>query len=390
MKITFVSALAGLAATMNFADATPAAESMEQQRVAWQLYRAQAKGSENLFFSPASVQAALALALEGSAGELRERGRKFWGFSGTGPAPLRPHLLTVLGELRSGPGVELLSANAIWLNTALKGVGAPTAAYRLVAEEQYGALVRGMPFSPAAPAATAINQWVREHTKGMVTKLVEPGDLRDLSLLLANAVYFKGSWQKKFDPALTKPAVFHGLRQKKKVPFLNQTGSFSYFENDEAQVITLPYGESGRVVMTLALPLAGKTLAQVEAKLDPDKFGAWLGRHSARQVALQMPKFELNWGPRDLLSPLVEAGLPVRGDYSPMGAANMEIAKVIHRAVIKVDEQGTEAAAATGVGMVLTSAPAEPTAFVANRPFLFVIHDTVSGTWLFAGRYVQP
>ena len=215
-------------------------------------------------------------------------------------------------------------------------------------------------------------------------------------LVLTNAIYFKASWQTPFEPSATRDADFHLLSgDTVTAPMMHSQGaeSLQYAEGDDWQAVELPY-TGNQVSMLLILP-AESAFESFEAAFDDQKLSAIVDALATENVSVALPRFEFS-SDVPLKDTLIELGMPTAfeggaADFSGIdGTRNLYIQDVLHKAFVAVDEEGTEAAAATAVIVGETSAPAEPKTFEANRPFLFLIRDDVTGTVLFLGRVLNP
>jgi serpin B len=237
----------------------------------------------------------------------------------------------------------------------------------------------------------AINAWVEERTRERIKDLIAQGALSPSTVLvLTNAVYFKGDWEVQFNPEATRDADFHGLGGTTVVPMMSRKDDYGYFEDEEAQVLEMPY-EGGDLSMVVLLPkVEGEPgLAALERALTPERLAGWIDGLTEREVSVSIPRFELTWGTKELSGALralgmhdaFEAGV---ADFSGMSAAGgLFIGHVLHKAFILVNEEGTEAAAATAVTMLKASMPLR---FRADRPFVFLLRDRRTGSILFLGR----
>lgn len=245
-----------------------------------------------------------------------------------------------------------------------------------------------------------INGWVAEQTEDKIQDIV-PADAitPDTRLVLANAIYFYGGWQHTFSESATEDADFHLLDGSTvSVPFMSQTESFSYAQGDGFQVVELPYEGSG-FAMTVILPDEGQ-FETIEAGLDAATLDAALGQLSYTDVDLYLPKFKFDYSAAlaDSLQALgmTDAFDPNLADFSGMLGADapepLVISDVLHKAFIGIDEDGTEAAAATAVimGAGAAAPPENPLELRIDRPFLFAIRDTQTGAILFLGRVTDP
>ena len=376
---------AALAIALPLAAATPQADGLN--RFAGDLYRRLAQGNprENVVISPLSVAAALAMTLEGARGQTAEEMKAVL------RTPLNGALLEQLRREGNSGGDELLLGQSLWVERAFPLLGDFVRAN----ERQFGAAPRTADFSANPEAArAAINRWVGEQTRGRIEELFGGGSLgRDTRLVLASAVYFNGKWLRKFEPDDTAPAAFHrGPGNDLQVPFMRQMGRFPYAETAGAQVLEMPYG-GGSLAFDVVLPKPGTPLGTLEGAFQSGGIQAWVGGLQRREVTVELPKFRAD-SAFSLKPALQEMGMrsafTSAADFSGIdGRRDLVISEVAHKAWVDVSEQGTEAAAATGVAVSL-AAVAQPVVFRADRPFLFFIRDTGSGAILFAGRLADP
>lgn len=227
----------------------------------------------------------------------------------------------------------------------------------------------------------------------MITNVVTPADLAGSDLILANAVYFKGKWEKVFDPKLSTKKDFHGLKAKTKKTFMSQMLEVKSYQDPEKrfELVELPY-QGNEVAMVILLPIQDTKLEALEKHLkvaDLHQAVEQLNQSPKAKVNIIIPKFEITWGTENITGPLKSLGMPVQGDFTPLGSSDFEIEKVLHKAKIKVDEEGTEAAAVTTVQMFKGGIQNRPKQFMADRPFLYLIKDQATGEWIFLGRLVK-
>jgi serpin B len=238
----------------------------------------------------------------------------------------------------------------------------------------------------------AINEWVSGKTNGLIPKLFDSIDPLT-RLALVNAVYFNAKWQTQFNPDETSTGTFHGAKGEAAAPFMTIDSGFKYYENAELQLIQLPYSDT-RFAMTIVLPKQSDGLAALDRSLTAENLAAWINAASTTKVGLSLPRFTIS-SSLDLKPTLSEMGMPEafgdRADFSSMtDAAQLKIDQVVHKAVIRVGEKGTEAAAATGATMTVASvSPVPATTFNADHPFYFAIQNTQSGAVLFSGAVTQ-
>jgi serpin B len=356
------------------------------------LWRAAAKPGENVVLSPFSVATALGMTSAGAAGVTLDEMRKVLRFEL--PADRQHAALGALArDLGKAEKVELNVANRLF---ALQGK-AFQGPFLATTREAYGADAQELPFrtDPDGSRRT-INGWVAERTRDRIKDLLQPIDVRpDTKLVLVNAIYFKGTWETKFAPA--QPGPFRlGSGEEVQVPLMSRAGDLRAAKLDGLVACDVPY-QGGRFVLTLLVPDRHDGVAALEGRLAAD-LGGWLGALRERPVRLTLPKLKV--GSRASLGEaLAGMGMPsafsdAAADFTPMtGSRELKIAKVIHQAFLLVDEEGSEAAAATAVTMAprgMPSRPPEPLEVRADRPHLLLIRDLRTGVVLFMARVVDP
>jgi serpin B len=250
-------------------------------------------------------------------------------------------------------------------------------------------------------AATRINSWASKETHGMIPKLLDRLDPADIVLLL-NAVYFKGQWAQQFDKAKTQQRDFTlAGGTVKPVPRMTQSGRFGYFETAQMQAIRLPFG-TGDLLMEVLLPAKSSSLDALEAALTPEHWASWQGQYAPRSGRIELPRFELKSNYR-LNEPLQTLGMTRA--FRPEGAqltdmfspapgqgSRFFISSVLQSTYWKVDEEGSEAAAVTSIGVRATAVarPEQPFQMIVDRPFFCAIQDQRSGALLFVGAIYDP
>ncbi|MGH7560945.1 MAG: serpin family protein [Gemmatimonadales bacterium] len=347
---------------------------------------AAAKPSENHFLSPLSATMALGLALNGAGGTTLADMKRTLRLGEAEMAAINAGykgLLSLLSGL--DPTSTLTVANSIWLD---QGAGFYPA-YLETAREWFDAEAQVLDFGAPQTALAAINGWVNEETRGKIPTLLD--DIRgDEIAFLINAVYFKGKWRTPFDPKRTSNGVFHALGGDQSVPMMRlEPAEHRVAQTADGQVLEMLYG-NGALVMTIVLPASGRPLAELVAALDTAKWNGWTSSLATGKVAVTMPRFRLELK-RELVEDLTALGMGVafdaqRADFSAMRpvspGANVYLTRVTQKTFVDVNEEGTEAAAATSVGVGVTSAP--PTITI-DRPFLVAIRERFAGTVLFVG-----
>jgi serpin B len=370
------------------------------QAFALELYRYLAEtGDDNLFLSPHSISVALAMAYAGARGSTEAEMARALHFT-LAQDKLHAALnrldieLSRRGEGAAGAdggGFRLNVVNAIWgqQNHAFEE------AYLDVLARHYGAGLRLVDFiADPEVARQAINGWVSEQTEERITDLIPEGVLGELTrLVLTNAIYFNAAWAEPFEEAFTRDGDFTLLDGATvTVPLMRQEGGFNTVQGTGFEALELPY-DGHELSMVILMPDEG-TFDTFEQSLDQAQLAAILEGLSFERIQLMMPRFEIRakFGLTEALSAL---GMPEAftdaADFSGIdGTQELLISDVIHEAFVSVDEEGTEAAAATAVVVGITSAPMDPREVRIDRPFLFLIRDIEAGAVLFIGRTVDP
>jgi len=299
--------------------------------------------------------------------------------------------LTSHGDSADEDGFQLHIANAIWGQEEYKFLPA----FLDTLAENYGAGLRTLDFvNQTETARRTINDWVSDQTEEKIQDLIPEGALNPLvRLVLTNAIYFNGKWVLPFEEHKTHDEPFTLLDGSKvSVPMMSQTKTFSYAEGDGYQAIELAYRDSN-MAMLFVLPEAGRH-GEIESAFSAEFVTALTEDLSPEQVRLFVPKFSFE-SEFNLSETLIQMGMPAAfsdsADFSGMtGNRDLFISKVLHKAFVAVDEEGTEAAAATAVIMELAAAPEQPILMKLDRPFLFLIRDNDTNTILFVGRVLNP
>jgi len=368
---------------------------------AFDLYQrlAEEQEDENLFYSPYSISLALAMTYAGARGETEEQMADTLHY--TLPQDrLHPafnaldQTLTSRGEGAEGKdekGFRLNIANALW---GQKDYTFRQAFLDTLARN-YGAGLRLLDFaSTPEDSRITINEWVSEKTEGKIEELLERGTIGPMTrLVLTNAIYFNAAWADPFQEAATQDGTFHLLDGGEvTVPMMRQTASYGYTAGGAYEAVELPY-DGHELSMVILLPEQGGFEA-FEESLDAEHMAAIVEELQHQQVQLAMPKFEFESGfsLNDALKAMgMSNAFSGAADFSGMtGDKSLYISDVVHKAFVSVDEEGTEAAAATAVAMVESAAPSEPVQVTVDRPFIFAIRDIETGAILFVGRVVDP
>ncbi|HEY9597860.1 MAG TPA: serpin family protein [Cyanophyceae cyanobacterium] len=347
--------------------------------------------NKNVFVSPASVAIALSMTYNGASGETQQAMAKTLELQGLSLQDINQANNLLKASLENpDPDVQLSIANSLW---ARKGIEFKQD-FLQQNREFYGAKVTELDFTkPNAPGI--INNWVKENTRGKIDGIVQELQPEQV-LFLINAIYFKGNWTKPFDKSQTADRSFYRADgTEKQHPMMSQSGKYQYYENDTFQAVSLPYGK-GRLSFYVFLPKENTSLDALQQQLTLENWQQWLSQFHRRQGSIQLPRFKFDYEIQ-LNNSLKALGMEnafdaSKADFSNMTAASVVINEVKHKTFVEVNEEGTEAAAATSVGMMLTSVqvPEEPFQMIVNRPFFCAIRDNQTGTLLFMGSIREP
>jgi serpin B len=358
---------------------------------AFDFYKELSAKTGNIFYSPYSLETALAMTSAGAKGPtltemqgaLKLNADPHQGF----------HELSIALESSDKDRPQLSIANRLWGKTG-EVFEQPFLDFTA---KLYGASLASLDFAGnPAGARKEINSWVEQQTHDKIHDLIAEGAINKVTtLILTNAIYFKGKWDKPFKKEATKPQTFHGEGGSTQHPFMHLNEKVPYWENDNFQAISLPY-HGDELAMTVFLPHTGKTLASLSKQITPDLLRSFRMGHATRKVVVAFPKFRLEQSV-DAKAVLEKLGMQLaftpKADFTgirkPLADDPLYISAVLHKAFVDVDEAGTEAAAATAVVMMVGAAyhpPEQPRTFIADRPFFFVIEETQHNAVLFMGR----
>jgi serpin B len=366
-----------------------------------ELYRQLRATPGNLVVSPASVSIALAMAWGGARGKTAEEMQAVLRFDR--PATETMQVSGRLAAALTDPKrpVTFRIANRLFGEQSYRF----ERAYLDATKAAYGAALEPLDFRGAPDQARdRINGWVEQQTERRIRDLVPPGGIGAATrLVLVNAIYFLGDWAAPFKMEATRPAPFSVSRtDRKSVPTMHQTETLGFAEKDGVKVLELPYRGRG-LALLVVLPDQVDGLEAVERSLTEPRLRELVAALVPQRVAVALPKFEVNPAQSLALADtlrtlgMAHAFDPAQADFTGMAPASgpgdrLYLGKVFHKAFVRVDEKGTEAAAATAATMEVTSArpPEQRREFRADRPFLFCIRDTASGLILFLGRLTDP
>lgn len=352
----------------------------------------QNEGDQNLMMSPTSVAIALAMTYNGASGETQQQMAAVLELQGMSLEELNQANAALETLLENAdPKVQLAIANSLWANQQVEF----KSDFIQRTQQFYKAEIASLDFANPAVVNT-INEWVNRNTEGKIPTILDEVRPEDVMFLI-NAVYFKGQWQEEFDPAETSDRPFTLLDGSTKThPLMSQTGNYLYQENDQFQSVVLPYGD-GRLSMVILLPQPDVSLPQFYQEfLSAPNWDTAMTGLTRRDGTIQLPRFKYEYATR-LNAPLQALGMerafnPGMADFSNLTEQPSYINEVRHKTFVEVNEEGTEAAAVTSVGVRATSVqlPTEPFIMTVDRPFFFAIRDTESGAILFMGSVVNP
>lgn len=351
--------------------------------------RVGASTSGDYIISPLSLQLLLGMILDGARGETAEEIGKVLGYVPSETDAVNEFARSMLSQLPAmDRKTRLTFANAIFVDDGWPLLDS----YRNVVGQYYSARIENLDFTDNAGSLKAINGWCNDHTNGLVPKILDSVDPNMLAYLL-NAMYFKSQWKEKFPKGATSDEPFTdegGV--KRTVKMMKQEQKYEYNENDVFQVVRMPYG-NGAFSMYAFLPVGKNRLADVTAFLKKSDWTSMRRKLFPCEVDLWLPRFETRFHIKlnDLLS---EMGMPSsfdpgKADFKAMSTYALCLSFVQQDAVIKVDEEGAEAAVVSSAGMLKETAvaPGDHVVFHADRPFLYLITEASTGAVLFAGRF---
>jgi serpin B len=361
------------------------------------MYRQVAKGDKNTFFSPYSIEAALAMTYMGARGNTAAEMKKTLKFELDDKAIHKAFAALAKYFGKDNKGLELSIANALWGQKGYPFLKE----YLAAVKESYGAPLNEMDFKTAPDESRKqINKWVEDQTKNKIKDLLAKENVTEATrLVLTNAIYFKGTWETIFDKKFTKKKDFSVTASKKvQADMMHHYGeSFKYLKGEGFAALEMPY-KGDKFSMYVFLPDAAEGLADFENKATAEALAGWIDALAYEKIAVTaVPRFkmECSFQLADVLKVLGMKDAFVFGpaDFTGMaGTRELYISAVVHKAFVEVNEEGTEAAAATAVSMEAgCAAPSKPPVyFECDHPFMFVIRDRESGTILFMGRVMDP
>ena len=359
------------------------------------LYQKLKNNSGNIFFSPYSISTALAMIYGGAVGETEIQMAKTLHFNLDQKIFHKEFsaLQESLNESNKSSSVSFNIANSLWLQNDYNFLKS----YLNLIKENYDSEFNCLDFRKTEKARKTVNSWVEKKTKAKIKNLIKEGMIGEMTkLVLTNAIYFKGIWEKAFDKKATRPLPFYlNEKKSKNVAMMYQKGKFRYRQDSKMnlQAIELPY-DGERLSMLILLPEEKEGITQLEEKINENVITEISQKFQSTKLKLFLPKFKMinEFSLEKILSSM---GMPNpfsnQADFSGMtGVKDLNIDKVIHKAFVDVYEEGTEAAAATAVTMRKMFIPQEIPVFKADHPFIFIIRDDITKSILFMGRVSEP
>lgn len=351
------------------------------------------KEKGNILFSPFSVYTAFAMVYEGASGKTKEEMETVFNFVKEGSERRGPWEKLLDRINKKGKDYQLFTANALWIQKDFKVL--PD--YTTTIEKFYKGMVSNIDFFGATERSRqTINKWVEEKTNNKIKELFRPGTLNQLTrLVLTNAIYFKGEWLKQFEKEDTKEEDFWVSKERSvKVPMMRITGQnakFNYAETEGLQILEMDY-KGNDISMIVLLPKGDIEL--LEKSLTEENLRNWISRLREERIDVYFPKFKIT--KRYTLNDIIQemgaksAFIPGKADFSKInGTKELYIQIAVHQAFIEVNEEGTEAGGATGIGIGITAVPIKKV-FRTDHPFIFIIQEKGTGTILFLGKVVNP
>jgi serpin B len=346
----------------------------------------------NLFISPYSISSVLQMLSAGARGKTQEELQQVLGTENLSPSKMNVAYRSLQESIASTQTNAILKiANALWYRQGAQ----LNDAFASVNGQYYQATLKALDFS-RPQSAKVMNAWADQNTSGKIKTVIEPPLPPDTAIIIANAIYFKGTWLDQFDPKQTRPRAFHTVGSgEKQLPMMQQTREFMYQQGAAFQSIQLPYAGK-RLQMQVVLPATNSSLEQLLGQLDARLWQSTIGSgFQNTHGTLVLPRFKLRFG-SDLKSSLVALGLKDawsgRADFSGISTNPLFLSQVKHQSFVEVNEEGTEAAAVTTGAVALASFRNEPPPFqmIVDRPFLIVISDRITGSILFVGAIFDP
>jgi serine protease inhibitor len=345
-----------------------------------------ASNSGNVAISPTSLNMALQILYNGAAGSTAQAMSQTLQLQGMSLATLNGDNAALEASLLNpDPAVQVTLANSLWMHLGNTPV---LPSFTQLNQTYYGAEIGDLSGAPAN-----VNAWIAGITNGLITNILPSADYTKVVAVIANAIYFKGSWTVAFDPTLTAPAPFtltDGTQTS--VQMMHQTGTFTAYTGSNYEVVRIPYGQTQHLSLWVVLPNAGVNLNAFVATLNPATFDTWASELQDSYLDLGLPRFATTFSV-SLPSPLTTLGMGLafttQANFSAL-APNTYVSDVEHQTVVDVDESGTVAAGATTITVSPTVVGEAAAPLVIDHPFFYAIRDDQTGALLFIGTMVSP
>ena len=357
-------------------------------RFALEIFReVSAQNGANTFFSPLSLNMALGMLYNGASGETRTEMAEALGMADFSESEINDYYQKMSQALlKVDPLTNISIANSIWYRNGLP-VKQP---FIDVNKKYFDAEVKSLDFSKS-DAADIINKWCADKTKNKISEIVQKPISADVMMYLINALYFKSKWELQFDKKNTKPDDFTKAgHQKKKVNMMEQTETFPYYADQNLQCVEMPYG-NGAFSMVALLPANDMNIDQLVDYLDNTAWQNIVNHLQERKVWLKLPRFKIECE-IPLNDPVKNVGMQriFYGGLENISDVPLAVSEIKQKTFVKVDEEGTEAAAVTVITGIMDAGPGTTVQFFANRPFLYLIKEKSTGVILFIGRMDEP
>lgn len=362
----------------------------------FELFSSLSNEKENLFLSPFSVSTALAMVYEGARNKTRTEMARTLLFPDNSET-LNKNFKDLISDTQKSDNNKFYVfniANSIWAQKDFNFLHS----FFTAANSYYNAKIEGVNFKTAKErkiACRKINDWTAKKTNDKIKDLLNANSLdKDTKAVLVNAVYFRAQWDKTFNKDLTKQEVFYGLPEYKKKDFMHTEKRMRYVEKNSIKFLEIPY-KNKKASLIILMPDTSVSIDALSKKINYNFYEELYKKAEYKNIKLSLPKFKIEYK-NDLAKPLYNAGMRKAftnsADFSGITCKKeLRIDKVIHQTFIKVDESGTEAAAATAVVMkrITSVNPAEVIEFKADHPFIFLIRENTTGSILFIGRLIN-
>ena len=342
--------------------------------------------NKNVFLSPFSVSMALGMTLNGADGTTLDSMKKVLGQSDLSLQEIDESYMNISNLLVNlDPCITMNIANSVWYTNSLNVL--PT--FLNDCRTYFDAEVASLDFTSPSAVQT-INGWVNSRTNGKISTIIDVIP-RDVVMYLINAIYFKGTWKYQFDPANTSVATFTTPKGNSPCDMMYQRARYVYHASGTEQIVDMAYG-NGQFSMTVILPQQGLSIDEYSQGLTEQKWDALTSDLDSTQVDLYLPKFKLDYE-RALNDDLVAMGMGTAffgPGFSHIATDPLVITEVKHKTFVEINEEGTEAAAVTSIGMIRTVAEPAVPVMRMDRPFICAIRERATGTILFLGKIVDP